>query len=112
VHLRKESMQPSGTSEQWVAWLTSPDEDLWKHATMALGGLQPGDNVAVEPLIHALRASKAGVVFWCVIGLGCLGKGAKEAVPELIRIATEDPQFGTRQAALYALSKVGQTYPA
>jgi HEAT repeat protein len=79
---------------------------------MALGGLQPGDNVAVEPLIHALRASKAGVVFWCVIGLGCLGKGAKEAVPELIRIATEDPQFGTRQAALYALSKVGQTYPA
>ena len=96
-----------GTPDEWFAWLTGPDAQRRKEATLILGGLQPEDPVDPAALIARLEDSSSDRVFWAIIGLSCLGPRAEAAVPKLAQVSAADPAFGHRQAALGALVRVG-----
>jgi hypothetical protein len=100
-------MPARGTPEEWLSWLTGRDVRRRKEATLILGGLNPRERVNPTPLVNALASNDGDLVFWCVVGLGRLGRQAASALPELARIAAGHDRFGVRQAAVIALCKVG-----
>lgn len=95
-----------GTPDEWIAWLTGPEAAKRKRATLAMGGLYPDDDVAIEPFVAGLRAENRDVVFWCTVALERLGPRAAPAVPGLILAAGRHPAFGVRQSAVAALGAV------
>jgi HEAT repeat protein len=99
-------MGSRGALKTWLAWLIGTDVAKRREAVLALQSLTPDDAVPVSPLVQALGAQNDLLVFWSAIALGCLGRRAARAVPALARIANEHPQFGTRQAAVNALSRI------
>jgi HEAT repeat protein len=100
-------MRVHGTPEDWLAWLTGVDARKRKEATLIMGGLRPGDVKRIAPLVDGLASPDGDIVFWCAVGLKRLGEQAALAIPELARIAVGYEQFGVRQAAVAALSKIG-----
>lgn len=104
-------MRIQGTPEEWLSWLTSSDERKRKEVTLTLGGLIPKDRVPIAPLVEALASDNRDLVFWATIGLGCLGPHAATAVAPLSRVAHDHPEFGTRQAAVMALSRIAPSDP-
>ena len=100
---------PRGTSEQWLGWLSGPDDKLRKKATLILGGLDPSDKVAIEPLIDALHSDDGDIVFWAACALGRLKHCAESAIPVLVSLVERHPMFGVRQVTVAALSKIDPT---
>ena len=100
-------MRITGNPEEWLAWLTGKDERKWHRATLILGGLSPENEVDTTPLVKALASENRDVVFWSTVGLGRLGARASGAICELSHLAINHHQFGVRQAAVRALSKIG-----
>ena len=100
-----------GTPDDWFAWLVGSDEKLRHDAKLLLGGLTPEDPVPPEPLIARLTDRDPRTVFWAVVGLTCLRPRATAAVSGLAHLATADPAFGTRQAAIGALVRVAPRDP-
>jgi len=95
-----------GTPEDWIVWLTSSDERKWKKARLTMGGLEPTDDVPVDPLINALQSEQDEIVFWCAIALERLQHRASSALPALVQIASNHRQFGIRETAVWALAKI------
>lgn len=71
-----------------------------------LRAIEPRSRLEIPVALHieALRDSNDDVVFRAVHALERLGDGAREAVPDLIRLAREGQQIGVRQAAVRALA--------
>lgn len=102
---------PRGSPDDWFAWLTSSSAPLRKRATLILGGLEPTDDVPVEPLVGRLRDGREDVVFWALVGVARLGARARAALPDICRIAVAHEAFGVRQAAIGALVDIGPGEP-
>ncbi len=102
----KPAMARTGSSKDWLEWLTGPDEGRQKEATLILGGLTPDDPVDLGPLLFGLLSSDRQVRFWSIVAVGRLGPGAAGALPELKRIALCDPEFGLREGAVSALTRI------
>ncbi len=94
------------TVDDWIRWLASDDPKMRKEAVRILGQLDATDRVPVTPFVQALESSSEEVVFWTTVTLGQLGDDARIAVPALCGIVKDYWQSGTRQAALWTLSKI------
>lgn len=103
-------MPAKGTSEDWLAWLTSGDQRLRKKATLILGGLTPKSQVQLQPLISALESPVDDVVFWSVCAFRCLRSRARPALPKLLDL-TNHPFLGIRQSAIPAVVAVAPRDP-
>jgi hypothetical protein len=75
-------------------------------------GLAPFDSdtapqeLSIAPVLEHLRSSDSAKVFLAVFSLQSLGERAREAVPELLRIASDFEEFGVRQAAVNTLATI------
>ncbi|HJT33499.1 MAG TPA: HEAT repeat domain-containing protein [Pirellulales bacterium] len=88
---------------------------------LLLGELSDDGIRAVEPRarrenslalhIEELRSSNERIVFRAIYALKRLRDDAREAVPELIRLARDAQQFGVRQAAVITLTAIAPEDP-
>ena len=99
-----------GTSQEWLDWLTSRNQEKRKEATLILGALRPRDHLHLTPFITALRSGDKTVVFWSVIALGRLRSRAHRAI-FVLRELVHHSDSGIRQAAVNALSCIGPADP-
>jgi HEAT repeat protein len=102
---------PSGSPDEWFSWLTGSDRALRKRASLIIGGLEPTDDVALEPFVARLRGPDDDVVFWAVVGLARLGPRVLAALSEICHVAVTHSAFGVRQEAVSALSRIGPEDP-
>lgn len=86
-----------------VPLLDDPSADVRRMSAIVLGRL--GDATAADPLIKALGDGNALVRREAALGLGYLR--APQSVAGLTRIATSDPDNGVRDAARFALGRIG-----
>lgn len=86
-----------------IKQLGDPDANVRQEAARALGyiGLE-----AVPALLKALGDPDANVRPEAASALGEIGPVAKQAIPELERLAEEDPNRAVRRSALEALGKI------
>jgi HEAT repeat protein len=80
-------------------------------AAHSVAHLAKGDVAAVREAIASLgaglRARDVEVRRMAAHGLGCLGERALRALPDLLRAATSDPDFGVRSGALWGFRRMG-----
>jgi HEAT repeat protein len=95
----------SGPAE-WLSWLVSGDDAQVKQARLALGGIQPGDDVDVAPLVSALDSGHETLTFWALVALGCIGPAASSALKQIHALALHSAHIGTRQACAIALARI------
>ena len=66
----------------------------------------------IAPALEDLRASDPWTAILATVRLPRLGECARDAVPELLRIASMSPEFGMRQAAVAALADIAPDDPS
>jgi HEAT repeat protein len=100
-------MDDVGSSEDWLRWLKSGDSALVDRARLGLGGVEPTDDIDRTPLIRGLASSDHDIVFWALVAIGRLGPQASEALEQVCNIARTHHEFGIRQSAAEAASRIG-----
>jgi hypothetical protein len=94
---------------QWLDDLGNLNERIAHDARLRLGGLTVVDSWMAPQLLATLDDVDERRRFWSIVGLSCLarnnalGAEAADVCRGLIDVATSDPAFGNRQAALIAL---------
>ena len=95
-----------GTPDEWLEWLLGPDAARRNEAKLFLGGLQPDDEIQLTPLLRGLESSNHDITFWSIVAVTGLAGRAGSAAGKLRELARGHAEFGIRQAAVAALSKV------
>ena len=94
------------SAREWLDQLRSPDREERHRAKLKLGGLTPKDSHLLDGLADALSSQDQDRVFWSLAGIACLAKSARGAAPRVAQLL-DHPIFGIRQAAVYAISRIG-----
>lgn len=101
----------SKSATQWLEDVDSTNARLAHDARLRLGGLGPADGWMAVQLAAGVDVGDQRRRFWSIIGLSslarsnALGAEARTICWRLISVATSDPTFGNRQAALQALGR-------
>lgn len=84
---------------------------------LAEGGLRPFDPAAprpdppIEPVLHEIRSADGRLVFRGIMALPRFGDRAREAVPDLLRIAAAADEVALRQFSVTILAMVAPDDP-
>ena len=95
---------PKGSPDDWFDWLVGNNSRKSERATLIIGGLDPSDDVPVEPFVQRLSDPDDDVVFWALVGLLGLGVRAHVATAKIAALATHHRVVGVRQMAIRVLS--------
>jgi hypothetical protein len=95
----------------WLQDLRSADPDKRRAATSKIGGLTPEDDCSIECFVEAMESHNDDLVFWSVLGLGCLGSRSVAAVPLIASLSRQHSAFGVRQIAISALREISPANP-
>ena len=98
------------------------DEDSWDAAAEALGHIGPAARAAVPKLLEPLKVIRQlpdldeydyipGEYVACLDALAGIGSGARDAAPELLRLANFDDR-SIRGGAVLALARIDPTQPS
>jgi HEAT repeat protein len=94
-----------GAVPQLIEVLQEQDKAYW--ACQALGEIGPDASAAV-PMLTKLLATAGSTELRreAALTLGAIGKDASEAAPLLVK-TLEDPDYGVRMAAVFAIGRIG-----
>ena len=89
-------------------WLKRLKDEGTRHlAKLVLGSTKPADVEDVPDLVEALKSRDSERRLWASVALAGIGPKAEAAIPALADLLHHDPAFGNRQAAAYALARIG-----
>ena len=104
-------MKKPTSPTEWLSWLVGSDAKQRQRARLALGGVEPEDEIDPGCFVAALSSGNDDVVFWSLVALGGIGPAGCSAVNEIRELASAHHASPIRAQAMAALVRIAPNDP-